>query len=302
MDDLTKAIVSVAARILRTIGEGPAGHIVIVGGLLPTLLSEECSSPPTHAHQGTTDLDVVLSLALLQGETAAYYRSIVDALKELGFESGNRRHMNDKRWRWTGVIDDMEFGVDLLSAPVGQRPAGHPQPLPADGSAAGSPEEITTLGVTYAELAHLDRNLVTLTVQGTRGPLPDYTLPVAGLASWLALKTDAIGVRDRTKDAYDVVWLLRCLGVEEAARRVMASPLWDSEHAEQLREALSLLAKRFADADGEAAGSAAEHLIDAGLSDQSAAVERRRARDTVTATIDRLVELGARLERAGHDD
>lgn len=294
------AVVSAAARILRTIGEGPDGHIVIVGGLLPTLLSEECSTPPTYDHQGTTDLDVVLSLALLQGETAAYYRSIVDALEELGFTPGEQRHMDDKRWRWTGVIDDLEFGVDLLSAPVGQRPAGHPQPLPADGSAAGSPEEVTTLGVTYAELAHLDRQLITLTVRGPRGALPDYTLPVAGLASWLALKVDAIGVRDKTKDAYDVVWLLRCLGADDAARRIMASPLWESQYAEQLREALGLLARRFADADGEAAASAAEHVVNAGLSDESDAVERRRARDAVTATIDRLVELGARLDAVGN--
>src|ERR1700685_387919 len=53
------------------------------------------------AHVGTADLDFHLSLHLLDGETADYYRAIIDGLSSLGL----RPDIQDGReikWRWVG--------------------------------------------------------------------------------------------------------------------------------------------------------------------------------------------------------
>lgn len=288
LDETTRHLCDVAAEILRKVGHGPDGHVTIVGGLVPTLRSGQCTEPPSAEHQGTGDLDLVLSLALLRGETANYYQDVASALREAGLAPGKLEPGNDKRWQWQGEVLGLAVKVELLAKDQEGHPAGHPQPLPVEGSAGGDPTVLTVLGVTYAEMAHVDRELVAVDVAARHGTLPGYQLPVAGLASWLALKGEAVMRRDKDKDAYDIVWLLRCLGPELAADMIEESKLWNSEHAPLLGEALRQLRSLFADADGHACGAAAAYLRDAGLDDASDEVLRRRARDAVQETMDAL--------------
>lgn len=77
-----------------------------------------------------------------------------------------------------------------------------------------------------------------------------YEFPVAGLASRLCLKSDAIMRRNKPKDAYDVVWTLDALGPDIAADRVALSPLLGGEFAEELVAQLRhLVADQFRDID-----------------------------------------------------
>lgn len=68
----------------------------------PCLASSSLSFPRgIAAHVGTADLDFHLSLHLLDGETADYYRAIIDGLCSLGL----RPDIQDGReikWRWVG--------------------------------------------------------------------------------------------------------------------------------------------------------------------------------------------------------
>jgi hypothetical protein len=64
----------------------------------------------------------------------------------------------------------------------------------------------------------------------TRCGILGYPFPVAAVASWLSLKTDAIMLRDKPKDAYDVVWLIDALGPGRTAGRIAASPLLRLRH------------------------------------------------------------------------
>jgi hypothetical protein len=61
-----------------------------------------------------------------------------------------------------------------------------------------------------------------------------YEFPVAGMASWLCLKADAIMRRDKPKDAYDVVWLIDALGPDHAADIIAASPLLVGQSAAEV--------------------------------------------------------------------
>jgi hypothetical protein len=240
LDDTTQHLCDVAAEVLRKIGQGPDGHITIVGGLVPTLRSGQCTQPPTVEHQGTGDLDLVLSLALLRGETASYYKDVATALHEAGLEPGKVEPGNDKRWQWQGEVLGLPVKVELLAKDQAGHPAGQPQPLPVEGSAGGDPAVLTVLGLTYAEMAHADREVVDVDVATRHGQLRECELPVAGLASWLALKGEAVMRRDKDKDAYDIAWLLRCLGPVRAADMIAASRLWASDHEAGLQEAIAL--------------------------------------------------------------
>ena len=81
----------ISADVLRSFGSAFGGqHRAIVGGAVPSLL---IASPPAgiESHVGTADIDLHLSLHILDGETADYYDSIIDGLRSLGLEADRDR-------------------------------------------------------------------------------------------------------------------------------------------------------------------------------------------------------------------
>ena len=75
---LINVVLSEAAHLLRHLGF-TASHTVLIGGVAPSLLVLD---PATNlAHVGTTDLDLCLSVAIVEGDTAEYER-IENALRE----------------------------------------------------------------------------------------------------------------------------------------------------------------------------------------------------------------------------
>ena len=67
----------------------------------------------------------------------------------------------------------------------------------------GPRDEITALAVGFGRLVPDDTITVERRVETVAGALT-FEFPVAGLASWLCLKADAIMRRDKPNDAYDV--------------------------------------------------------------------------------------------------
>jgi hypothetical protein len=121
--------------------------------------------------------------------------------------------------------------------PGGQKDRPPPRPLRPN---IGPHGEITALAVGYGHLVPEDTIFVERRVETHRGMLR-YEFPVAGLASWLSLKADAIMLRDKPKDAYDVVWLTSALGPDQAARLAAASPLLSGELAADVLRQLGRL-------------------------------------------------------------
>ncbi len=239
-DPMSERLLGIAADVLRSFGSAFGGrHLAIVGGAVPGLLVE---TPPRgmEPHVGTTDLDLHLSLHLVDGETADYYQAIIDGLRSLGLGPDNEQGP-DVKWRWVGHHRDVRLQVELL-CPVRSR-AGRPeQPAvetPAEAN-IGPSGEITALAVGFGHLVPDDTVTILRRVETTSGGLT-YEFPVAGLASWLCLKSDAIMRREKFKDAYDVVWVFDALGPDAASEMVAASPLLVGPFADEVRAQLALL-------------------------------------------------------------
>lgn len=239
-DPMSQRLLGIVADVLRSFGSAFGGrHLAIVGGAVPSLLVE---APPRgmDPHVGTADLDLHLSLHLIDGETADYYDAIIDGLRSLDLrpdDEGGR----EVKWRWVGLQRGARLQVELL-CPVRSR-AGRPEPPAIDtpGEANIGPRgEITALAVGFGHLVPDDTITVTRRVETARGGIT-FEFPVAGLASWLCLKSDAIMRRDKPKDAYDVVWVLDALGPERAAEMIAGSPLLGGPFAGEVRAQLRLL-------------------------------------------------------------
>ena len=239
-DAATERLLGVAADVLRSFGSAFGGrHLAMVGGAVPTLLVPK---PPRGIarHVGTGDLDLHLSLHLLDGETADYYQAIIDGLRDLGLEPAAEEG-REIRWRWVGRHRDVRLQVEFL-CPVRDR-AGRPEsPAPETPAEAniGPDGQITALAVGYGHLVPEDTLTVERRVEASGGSLT-YPFSVAGLTSWLCLKTDAIQLRDKAKDAYDAVWTIDAIGPAEAARVVHTSPLLAGQHAREVLAQLHLL-------------------------------------------------------------
>lgn len=239
-DPMSQRLLGIAADVLRSFGSAFGGrHLAIVGGAVPGLL---VGAPPRgmDAHVGTADLDLHLSLHLLDGETADYYQAIIDGLRSLGLHPDDEAG-REVKWRWVGRYRDVRLQVELL-CPVRSR-AGHPERPAAETPAEaniGPQGEITALAVGFGHLVPDDTVVVSRRVESASGGLT-YEFPVAGLTSWLCLKTDAIMRRDKPKDAYDVVWLLAALGPDRAVEMVVESPLLAGRFADDVRAQLRLL-------------------------------------------------------------
>jgi Nucleotidyl transferase AbiEii toxin, Type IV TA system len=277
-DPMSDRLLGIAADVLRSFGSAFGGrHLAIVGGVVPGLLVPQ-PPPGIPPHVGTADLDFHLSLHLLDGETADYYRAIIDGLRSLGLKPA----IEDKRqitWRWVGNYRGIQLRVELL-CPMRDR-AGRPE-KPTAGTPAeaniGPSGEISALAVGFGHLVPEDTIVVERRVQSHRGLL-NYEFQVAGLASWLCLKSDAIMRRDKPKDAYDVVWLIDALGPDKASDLIVASPLMIGDMAAEVQEQLlRLVGDQFTDTNSAGPIMYADFLeADPGESD------RRHGHGTVLA-------------------
>ncbi|NQV97534.1 MAG: nucleotidyl transferase AbiEii/AbiGii toxin family protein [Acidimicrobiaceae bacterium] len=282
---MSEKLLGLAADVLRSFGSAFGGrHLAIVGGVVPSLLVDSVPAG-IKRHVGTADLDLHLSLHLMDGETADYYEAIIDGLRNLGLRP-DRRDGRDIKWRWIGTYREVRLQVEFL-CPV-RTQGGHSE-APAAGTPAeqniGPSDEITALAVGFGDLVTDDTIIVERVVETNHGRLR-YEFPVAGVASWLCLKADAIMRRDKPKDAYDVVWLIVGLGSAVAAERVRASPLLHGPRTDEVIAQLARLAEQFVDVDAVGARSYADFL-----DSQNSQVDRRYAVEAVAEFWRRLNDL-----------
>ena len=93
-------------------------ELVVVGGLVPSLLIPEKSLPPNEdIHVGTMDLDLGLSLALLD---AHRYEELTLRLRRAGFEPDVNDAGNPTFQRWKiESSPDLKVTVDFVIPPRG---------------------------------------------------------------------------------------------------------------------------------------------------------------------------------------
>lgn len=230
-----------AARIIRAFGFAGA-HVIIIGGLVPSLLVPNVEVG-MDSHIGTNDLDLCLSVALVEGDVGEYER-LEKSLKAAGFDMV-REGGGPVSWRWIGG-QGIKVTVEFFCAPAAGREAGK---LYRPGGVVGG--KLSAMVLSAGGLISRDTRNVELEIE-----LPDgggrtrQEFRVVGPGAYLAAKADALRKRNKNKDAYDVVWLAESWpgGQPELAAEIRRSGLLD-----EFRPALEILADEFRNIDSAGA-------------------------------------------------
>ena len=268
---LADAILGEAAHLLRNIGFA-ARHAILIGGLVPGLLVLD-PGPGRPRHVGTADVDLCLSVALVDGETAQYER-IEAGLRNAGYEPSGSTFA----WKRThGLGVKVEF---FCPAGKGRRPGDLFRPVAADAPLAkhnmGPRLSAITLAAgdaISADVVDVEREVV-LPGDGGR---TRWSFRVTGIAGFLVAKTAALVGRDKPKDAYDIVWLLESWqgGPQGAAATVRASGLLSRQ---DVTESVSRLRAEFASADRLGPSSFVRFMVTNGaLADERMRLARQAA-------------------------
>ncbi len=165
----------------------------VAGGLVPSLLVPAGSA--SEAHVGTIDLDLGLSLAVLdQGR----YEQIADRLRHAGFAADRNEtgRQTSQRWRSPDGIT-----IDFLIAPSAADDRG--------GRLRNLQPDFAAFIIPGLDLAFRDSVLVTIEDELNAGTRTAREVRVCGPAAFIALKAIAFAGRGSEKDAYDMYYLLR---------------------------------------------------------------------------------------------
>lgn len=174
---------------------------VIVGGLVPTLLIESNTLPEeTQIHPGTMDLDIGLSVALLDTKR---YRTFSEALRQAGFKQSESEKGNPTLQKWE-IQSEEKITVDFLIPP--SRPGDRSSDMRHIESDFGA---IIAPGL---HMAFLDRQQVTLSGKTIRGEWAKRDIWVCGPGAFIILKALAFNIRGEPKDAYDLFYVAKYYG------------------------------------------------------------------------------------------
>lgn len=209
-------------------------EIVVVGGLVPYLLVDQEKLPfDLEPHAGTMDLDMGLALAILNQER---YRELGVRLRDAGFqpdvnEQGNRRFQS-----WT-TSDVHSVTVDFLIPLTDETDEG--------GDVLHIESDLAAIVTPGLELAFQDRHWKELSGLTPSGARATRNIPVCGAGAFTVLKALAFGNRAENKDAYDLFYVWRGVGISNVAES-LATLLPDSH----INDALSVIERDFFDHDG----------------------------------------------------
>lgn len=202
--------------------------MTIVGGSAPPLLTGDRPDDP---YVGTLDVDLVVDPISVPDEV---YRTIAELLRERGYVQLDQPF----RWLRSVAVDgrSIDVEVDLLAPATPRSGGGH-----RHERIGGEPLARRTEGAELVRSGHVDREIA--------GVLPDgrshrVSVRVATPAALVVLKALAMSQRDKPKDAYDIDYVLRHMGVEQVAAGIQ-----EFGAVEPVRKALDVLAERFSSID-----------------------------------------------------
>ena len=214
----------VLAAVFRALGEYRE-HILLVGGWVPPILLPSASEQ----HCGSLDVDIALDHTAIDEDC---YKRISELLEELDFTvDPTNRHRFVRTFEVEG--DEFKVYVDLLAPEYGGRGKKHEHQHVQDIEARKS---------RGCDLAFKHPVALKLDMVLPNGAKTVVSLQVAGVAAFVVMKAFALEGRQKSKDAYDIVYCLEQFpgGVEAVAKEF--SQLGD--HG-LIREAMGFLADAF---------------------------------------------------------
>jgi len=202
-------------------------ELVIVGGLAPSLLIDQVDLPDgADAHVGTIDLDVGLSVALLEAQR---YTALTDRLRRAGFSADVNEDGNVTRQRWK-IEDIVKMTVDFLIQPTRADDQG--------GKLRDIESDFAALIAPGLHLAFEDRRRVTLSGKTFVGEDATRDVWVCGAGAYVILKALAFDGRGENKDAYDLFYVVRNFGSGAGDVADALRPLLGDDSAIQAMEIL----------------------------------------------------------------
>jgi len=233
--ELVRSLYLSVARIL----DDYTADLTVIGGYVPRLLIPQEDLRVGEAHVGTSDLDLVLEVSVLDEER---YKEIVDLLRDADFEPATKPETGARQvQRWVAPGTDGKAVLEFL------------MPIPAQDKGKLKPGQVKNLEGDFGamvlpggELAFLDRIEVPVTGHTLRGAEDTRTMWVCGPAAFLVLKAFAHRHRDEPKDAYDLDYLVARYAGTPASIIERFELLGNSEH---LSEAIAILRYAFGTLD-----------------------------------------------------
>lgn len=229
-------------------------RVYLAGGLAPRYI---VGSLPEGArtHVGTTDVDLVIGLAL-GDESPEAYRTLEHNLKKAGFSA-------ETSFRWKKNVEDVTVTVEFLCE-TDQVEQGKIY-KPRDGT--GSVGAFNVRGAQLVTRDYIEREIEAERLDD--GGRSKVTVRIANILSYTVLKILAFQDRHENKDSYDLVYCLLNFGEgpEEAGAVAHESAIRDDA---QVQEALQLLAERFESANHDGPTSYGVFLAEDGDEDEAA--------------------------------
>lgn len=255
-------------------GLGPyREHVRLVGGLCPRYLCP-AAPPRVPAHVGTTDVDLVVNILLLNQPEA--YATLSQNLHRMGFKKGLGEGGRPVSWRWERRIEGRGSLLLEFLKDAGDGTPGRIETIPETG--------ITALAIPHAAMVLDWFDVVDVTAELLDGSgKATETVRYADIVSFTCLKILAFNDRAARKDAADLEHVLRYFSADltlTAARfneRIATGP-----HSAAARQCLDLLRKRFAttpEAQGwekDGPGAAALFWLGDAVEDRDARIARQR--------------------------
>lgn len=193
----TEAVRATCLYVATKLGD-LLNETVVVGGLVPSLLVDQQALPPeVPPHLGTMDLDVGLTLGILDGER---YRTLTQALRRAGFEPDTNEQGQITRQRWRAEAGS-SVTVDFLIPPSEEEDEG--------GRLRHIEEDFAAVITPGLQLAFKDRRKVRLSGRTLAGEQATRDVWVCGPGAYVVLKALAFELRGENKDAYDLFYVLR---------------------------------------------------------------------------------------------
>jgi hypothetical protein len=235
----------------------------LVGGLVPRYLIRELP-PYAPAHVGTTDIDLVIGIAVASDEREPY--------------ATLQKNLKDADFRPFKDGDGKTVVIEFLTE-QGETPGSIVSPRRHTGSKIGAFE------VRGAGLVAMDFVECEIEECLPNGDKSFAVIQVANLLPFLTLKTFALHDRALTKlkDAYDIVFILLNWpgGPAGAALAAAESPIYEEP---VVIEALDLLARHFSASDMDGPGNYSRFLLDDDDEEEEA-----RLRNVAAATVSQFV-------------
>lgn len=286
-DDYDEETTARCERVLLTLlGDlGPwRERIYLAGGLAPRYLVGRLPDGGA-AHVGTSDVDLIIGLAL-GDETPETYRTLQNNLRKSHFKKGR------SSFQWYREVEGVRVMVEFLCETERVEPGAIFRP---SGESVGS--NLGAFNVRGAQLAAQD--YVEHEIEGERlddGGMSKVAMRIANLLPYVVLKINAFQDRHENKDAYDLVFTLFNFGDGPGAAGIFAasSPVADSP---QVKAAMTLLTDRFATVDHDGPAAYAHFLAVTGDADEAA-----RLRQEASAVVRQFVKAFHDAKHADSED